>query len=135
MSRRLKRSKSRRGSVKRSNEKLWQNIKNKWIRSGKAGAPGKISARKMQLAVQEYKKRGGRYIGGSKTKTSLHKWTRENWGYLGRHRKSRYLPEKVRKSLTSREKKIENQRKGSRFGKRVPYSGSVKRKMRKLGIY
>jgi hypothetical protein len=121
--------------VVRSNPNLWESIKNKWIRGSKAGSPGKISARKMQLAVQEYKRRGGRYIGGSKQKTSLAKWTREDWGYVGKPRKSRYLPAKVRKSLSPREKRIENRRKGSRLGKWVPYSSSVKRKMKKLRIF
>lgn len=121
--------------VIRSKPKLWESVKNKWIRGSKAGAPGKISARKMQLAVQEYKRRGGGYRGGSKNNNSLTKWTREKWGYAGKPRKSRYLPERVRKSLTSREKRIENKRKGSRLGKWIPYSASVKRKMRKMKIY
>ena len=121
--------------IKRSNPELWNRIKNKWIRSNKAGAPNKISARKMQLAVQEYKRKGGRYIGGSRKKSSLAKWTREDCGYIGKPRRSRYLPAKVRKILTSREKRIENRRKGSRLGKRVSYSPSVNRKMRKMKIY
>ena len=131
----MRKSRSKSSSVIRSNPKLWESVKNKWIRGSKAGAPGKISARKMQLAVQEYKRRGGRYKGGSRNRTSLSKWGREKWGYLGKPRKSRYLPERVRKSLTSKEKRIENRRKGSRIGKWVPYSPSVSRKMRKMKIY
>ena len=131
----MRKSRSRGSSVERTKPALWESIKKKWIRGSKAGAPGKISARKMQLAVQEYKRRGGGYRGGSKKRTSLAKWTREKWGYVGKPRKSRYLPERVRKSLTSREKRIENRRKGSRLGKWVPYSPSVSRKMRKMKIY
>jgi len=54
---------------------------------------------------------------------------------LGRGKRGRYLPEKVRKSLTSREKKVENKLKGSKRGKKVSYSASVAKKMRKLKIY
>lgn len=140
----------------KTNPKLWESIKRKWIRGSKGGAPGKVSARKMQLAVQEYKRRGGGYRGSKGS--SLVKWTKEKWGYISpskrkskvksrkprrkysrskRSRKpyGRYLPLKVRKSLTKKEKSLENKRKGYKYGKRVPYSTSVKRKMRKLGIY
>lgn len=121
-SRRKKTSRSRSTIAVKSNPKLWNQIKNKWIRSSKAGAPGKISARKMQLAVQEYKRRGGKYK-GSKKKNSLKKWTREKWGYINKgSSKGRYLPEKVRRSLTPSERRLENRIKGSRRGKWIKYS-------------
>ena len=39
----------------KSNPKLWEEVKNKVIRGSKGGPPGKSSARKMQIAVAEYK--------------------------------------------------------------------------------
>ena len=47
--------------TKRNNEKLWQQIKKKVLREGKGGKKGQWSARKAQLAVKLYKKRGGTY--------------------------------------------------------------------------
>ena len=60
-------SNSRRSSIAiKTNPKLWESIKLKWIRSDKAGVSGKNSARKMQLAAKEYKSRGGTYSGSKK---------------------------------------------------------------------
>lgn len=125
----------------KTNKKLWESIKRKYIRGNKGGVAGKNSARKMQLAVKEYKSRGGRYS-GSKKQTSLYKWTKEKWNYINsRNKKSRkkrsgrYLPEKVRKILSNKERSRENKLKGSRRGKRIPYSRSVLNKMRKSRIF
>ena len=67
---------------------------------------GKHSARAMQLAVSIYKKAGGGYS-GAKTKTSLSKWTKQNWrtksGKPSGETGERYLPEKAIKSLSSKE--------------------------------
>lgn len=124
--------------VKRTNPKLWEEVKNKVIKGSKGGPPGKISARKMQIAVVEYKRRGGGYKGKKSPRNSLVKWTKEKWDYIspkGRKSKTgRYLPEKVRKTLSPAEKRRENRLKGSKRGKWVSYSPSVTRKMRKAGI-
>jgi len=125
--------------ARKTNPQLWEQIKRKWISSSKAGAPGKISARKMQLAVQEYKRKGGGYVGGSKsrTKTSMHKWTKEEWGYVSasrRKRYGRYLPKIVRSHLSPTEKKRTNRNKGSRIGQWVPYEPSIVKKLHKYGI-
>lgn len=122
----------------KSNPKLWKEVKDRVMRGSKGGHPNVWSARKGQLTTLEYKARGGGYIGKKSPRNSLAKWSREKWDYIspkGRKSKTgRYLPEKVRKILTSREKDIENKRKGSRRGKWVPYSPSVTRKMHKTGI-
>ena len=52
----------------------------KYYKSNKGGKPGQWSARKAQLAVQEYKKKGGKYVGNNRKKTDLHEWTKEDWG-------------------------------------------------------
>jgi len=82
-----------------------------------------------------YKSRGGGYIGPKSKCNSLSKWSREDWGYVGKKGSSRYLPRKVRQSLTPAEKREENRRKGSKRGRWIPYSKSVAAKMRKMKIY
>lgn len=57
---------------------------------------------------------------------------RKNNSKRNNSRFGRYLPLDVRKQLTPTEKKIENSRKGTRFGENVPYSESVLKKLRKV---
>ena len=82
---------------------------------------------------------GGKFKGKKSRNNSLSKWSREKWDYISpKNRKSkrgRYLPEKVRKSLTPKERRSENRRKGSKRGKWVSYSKSVAKKMRRHKIY
>ncbi len=123
----------------KSNPKLWEKIKNS-VKKGDMGGPsGKWSARKAQITVARYKKAGGSFKGKKSNCNSLTKWSNEKWGYISKSgnktKRGRYLPLKVRKSLTQKERSIENKRKGSRRGQRVSYSKSVNRKMRKAKIY
>lgn len=121
-------------SAKRLDEDLWAKIKRKYLESSQYGGKG-WNARKAQLAVKEYKKKGGRYSKAvSRKNTSLHKWTDEKWGYTGKEGESRYLPEKVRSKLTRGEKAAENRRKSTKKGERVPYTASVTKKMRQAGV-
>jgi hypothetical protein len=118
-----------------ANPKLWKSIKNKWHRGSKGGKAGQWNARKAQLAVQEYKRRGGKY----KTKrpapnNSLVKWTKEDWGYIDGKKGNRYLPKNVRDHLTSAEKRATNARKkaATRRGQQyAPWSKSVNTKFKK----
>ena len=108
---------------------LWEKAKKK---TG-CGQGKKHSARACQQAVQEYKKMGGEYE-GKKTKTSLSKWTEEDWGYVGEEKKSRYLPKKVREKLTPAEKAATSKKKvkGTKKGKKyVSYSEKIKKLVRK----
>jgi len=91
-----------------ANPALWSRIKNKWHKGEKGGQAGKWNARKAQLAVKEYKSRGGTYIGPKSADNSLSIWTAEDWGYTGTAGKSRYLPAGVRKKMTAAEKRKEN---------------------------
>jgi len=124
--------------VKRTNPKLWEEVKKKVLKGSRGGPANKWSARKAQISVSEYKARGGGYKGKKSPRNSLVKWTKEKWDYIspkGRKSKTgRYLPEKVRKSLSPAEKRRENRLKGSKRGKWISYSPSVTRKMRKAGI-
>jgi hypothetical protein len=91
------------------------------------------------LAVQEYKRLGGRYIGRRSPENSLKKWEREDWGYITEPRRGsrgpprgRYLPAAVRAALTPAEARRENRLKGARRGEWVPYSESVREKFSRL---
>ena len=46
----------------------------------RAAVRGSGRARKAQMAVQEYKKEGGGYVGPKSEDNSLVKWTEEDWG-------------------------------------------------------
>jgi len=116
--------------VKRTNEKLWEQVKKEFL-----AKTGKWSARLAQQAVNEYKRRGGGYIGEKPKDNSLVKWTKEKWNYAGEKGKSRYLPEKVRKALPKSLKEKENKKKGTKLGKNIPYSEELKKIMRKKGVY
>jgi hypothetical protein len=138
---RRSRSKSSRGGkvAIKSNPKLWERIKNRIKAGSKGGPKGKWSGRKSQLLVKAYKSAGGKFKGKKSRNNSLSKWSREKWDYINKSgrksKRGRYLPEKVRKSLTAKERRSENRRKGSKRGKKVSYSKSVAKKMRKHKIY
>ena len=101
--------------AKRKNPKLWEKCKEKAIK--KMG--GKFSARAMQYAVKLYKDVGGKYIGQKRASNDLKKWTDEDWGYVGKLKKSRYLPKKARESLTRGEKAVTSRakNKGTKAGR------------------
>lgn len=83
----------------RLNPQLWEACKAEAVYK-----MGKFSARAMQYAVSLYKKRGGTYAGAKSDANALVKWTKEDWGYIGEPKHSRYLPKKAREHLTSGEK-------------------------------
>ena len=108
---------------------LWARVKKKWHRGGSGGGAGQWNARKAQLAVKEYKKRGGTYkTARPSRKNSLVQWTREDWGYIDDKPGNRYLPRKIRSKLSAGEKRVENRRKKSatKSGKQyAKYSAAV----------
>jgi hypothetical protein len=95
--------------AKKTDPQLWDRVKDEITRSDKGGEPGQWSARKAQMAVQEYKKRGGGYAddGPAQDDTHLHRWTEEDWGTKSGAASGdsgeRYLPRKVRMLLTEDE--------------------------------
>ena len=127
-------------SAKKTNPALWKRVVAR-VKSGtKGGRKGQWSARKAQLATQIYKKSGGGYKGSKSSKNSLSKWTKQKWDYVSKSdskkpkkKRGRYLPESVRKSLSSSEKSATNRakRKASASGKqKAKYSKSIARKVR-----
>jgi hypothetical protein len=120
---------------------LWKKIVARVKKASKGGAAGTWSARKAQLAVSEYKKAGGGYKGKKTKKNDLVKWTQEDWDYVDakdkekpRSKRGRYLPKKVRKTLTAKEKKATNKKKKAatkRGAKKAKYSKKIAKKVRK----
>ncbi len=96
-------------SAKRTNPELWETVKAEVTAGDKGGDPGEWSARKAQMSVREYKRRGGGYdeSGPSQEETSLHEWTAEEWGTRSGEESGdtgeRYLPKRVRMLLTDDE--------------------------------
>lgn len=108
----------------RTNEKLWEQAK----AEAKAKMGGKHSARAMQMAGKIYREKGGKYSGEkTEAQKSLSKWTKEKWGTKSGKNSTlgskptgeRYLPEKARKALTSKEyaATTKAKREGTKAGK------------------
>lgn len=94
-------------TAEKSDPKLWETVKEEVTAGAKGGRKGQWSARKAQLAVAEYKKRGGGYKGGKDEDNSLHRWTEEEWGTKSGKESGetgeRYLPKKARDALSDGE--------------------------------
>lgn len=96
-------------TAKKSNPGLWETVKKEFMESDKGGDCGQWSARKAQLAVQEYKRRGGEYEddGPDREDTDLNTWTEADWGTKSGDKSAstgeRYLPKVVRMLLTEDE--------------------------------
>jgi hypothetical protein len=96
----------------RTDETKWKKVVASVKAGGKGGKPGQWSARKAQLATQQYKKSGGGYRGEkTEAQKSLSKWTKEDWGTKSgkpstqgsKATGERYLPKKARESLSKQE--------------------------------
>jgi hypothetical protein len=91
----------------RSDPDLWDEVKRAVTAGAKGGEPGEWSARKAQMAVAEYKKRGGGYVGDKDPHNSLHEWSEEDWGTKSGKKSGdtheRYLPKAARDALTDGE--------------------------------
>ena len=113
------------GTAKKTDPKLWDEVKHEVTDGDKGGKPGQWSARKAQLATSEYKSKGGGYEGKKTEDNHLAQWTREDWGTKSGKKSEdtgeRYLPKSARRSLTEDEykrttaKKRADTRKGKQF--------------------
>ncbi|WP_375465446.1 hypothetical protein [uncultured Methylobacterium sp.] len=92
------------GTAKKTNPKLWDKIKHEVTEGDKGGKPGQWSARKAQMATQEYKKEGGGYEGGKASDNHLKQWTDEKWdtksGQESGKTGERYLPKTARDAVS-----------------------------------
>jgi hypothetical protein len=93
--------------VKRTDPALWEAVKAEVTAQDKGGRPGQWSARKAQLAVFLYKKRGGGYLDPKDPTNSLARWTRQDWrtksGRPSLVTGERYLPARAIEALTAQE--------------------------------
>ncbi|WP_419808456.1 DUF5872 domain-containing protein [Sphingomonas sp.] len=130
----------------RTDPTLWDKVKEKITAGDKGGEKGEWSARKAQLAVSEYKKRGGGYEGKKDPHNSLSEWTHEEWstksGAKSGDTHERYLPKAARAALSDDEykrttaKKRADTKKGKQFSaqpkdvadKTAPHRGHSKTK-------
>jgi hypothetical protein len=104
---------------------LWERVKGEVTEADKGGRAGQWSARKAQVATQEYKRRGGGYIGRKPDDNSLARWTEEEWGTKSGEKSTetgeRYLPKRAREALSDEEyrrttaKKRADTRRGEQF--------------------
>lgn len=53
---------------------LWEQVKAEMRAGDKGGRPGQWSARKAQMSVQEYKRRGGGYLSAKPSHSPLQVW-------------------------------------------------------------
>ena len=112
-------------AAEKTDPDLWEAVKAEVTAGAKGGAKGQWSARKAQMAVAEYKKRGGDYVGKRDPHNSLHEWTEEEWGTKSGEKSGdtheRYLPKAAREALTDVEyarttaAKRANTKKGKQF--------------------
>ena len=95
--------------TERTDPKLWQKVKEEVTEGDKGGKPGQWSARKAQLAVNEYKHEGGGYEGQRDPNNSLKEWGDEDWGTKSGGKSGetgeRYLPKADREKLSAEEYK------------------------------
>lgn len=94
-------------SAKKTDPKLWDKVKDRITKGDKGGHAGQWSARKAQMAVQEYKKAGGGYEGRKTADNHLSQWTQEEWGTKSGQNSGktgeRYLPKQAREHLSDSE--------------------------------
>ena len=107
----------------RDDPRLWEEVKDRITAGNKGGKAGEWSARKAQMAVAEYKKRGGGYKGHRDADNHLHQWTEEDWGtQSGKpsgETHERYLPKEAREALSDQDyaRTTATKRRDSRKGK------------------
>jgi hypothetical protein len=124
--------------AEKTDPELWEEVKEEITQSDKGGDPGQWSARKAQMAVQEYKKRGGGYEddGPDQDETDLHEWTEEDWGTKSGGESGetgeRYLPKKVRMLLTEDEYARSTQKKKNGDDQYVDQPDDVREKVSKI---
>ena len=132
---------------KRTNPKLWSSVVKRIKKGSKGGKPNQWSARKAQLSVKEYKKKGGRYRGKKSKNNSLTKWTKQKWrtksgknSVLGpKATGERYLPTKAIKKLSKREynrtskQKRRSNKKGKQYSKQPKNISKKVKKYRSFG--
>lgn len=125
-------------TAEKTNPALWERVKDEVTAGDKGGHPGQWSARKAQMAIQEYKKRGGGFVGPPDADNSLHQWSEEEWGTKSGAKSGdtgeRYLPRQAREALSDEEyaRTTAAKRRATRKGKQFsPQPAEIARKTAK----
>ena len=124
--------------AKKTKPALWKSVVSQVKSGSKGGNPGHWSARKAQLAVSIYKKKGGGYKGAKSSSNKLAKWTKEKRTTSSgkpSEGKRRYLPKKAWSALSSSEKRSTNAAKaaGNKKGKQfVAQPKSIANKVKRF---
>ena len=91
-------------TAEKTDPKLWDKVKQEVTGGDKGGKPGQWSARKAQLAVNEYKLEGGGYKGKKPADNHLVQWGKEDWGTKSGQESGetgeRYLPKQARDAIS-----------------------------------
>jgi hypothetical protein len=94
-------------TAEKTDPALWERVKDEVTAGPKGGKAGQWSARKAQMAVAEYQRRGGGYRGERDAHNSLHEWTEQHWGTKSGEKSKdsgeRYLPKKALEALSDEE--------------------------------
>jgi hypothetical protein len=114
-------------TAERTNPALWEAVKDEVKQGSRGGEAGEWSARKAQLAVQEYKKRGGGYRGKASAENPPKQWAENDWspksGRPSGETGERYVAHEARDASTdeeyraTNEKQREDSEKGKQFSK------------------
>ncbi len=106
---------------------LWDKVKEDVAKGDK---PGQWSARKAQMAVNEYKHEGGGYKGEKPADNHLVEWGREEWGTKSGEASGktgeRYLPKQAREALSDSEYKRSTAKKRADTAKGKQFSAQPK---------
>ncbi len=123
----------------KTDPRLWEEVKKKVTDGSKGGKSGQWSARKAQMATQEYKREGGGYAGDKGKDNHLAEWTREEWGTKSGEQSGktgeRYLPKQARDALSDSEyqRTTEKKRVDTQHGKQFsPQPRDVAAKVAKV---
>ena len=94
-------------TAEKTHPELWERVKNEVTAGEKGGKAGEWSARKAQLAVAAYKRKGGGYRGEKDPHNHLAEWGEEEWGTRSGQPSGetgeRYLPKSAREHLSKAE--------------------------------
>ena len=126
-------------TAEKTDPALWDKVKKEVTKDDKGGKPGQWSARKAQLAVNEYKHEGGGYKGKKTADNHLVQWQQEDWGTKSGGKSGetgeRYLPKQARKALTDSEYKRTTTKKRADAAKGKQFSAQPKDVARKTAPF
>ena len=118
------------GTAEKTDPELWEKVKTEVTEGDKGGKPGQWSARKAQMAVNEYKHEGGGYKGKKTADNHLVEWQAEEWGTKSGAESGktgeRYLPKKAREALSDSEYKRTTAKKRADTAKGKQFSAQPK---------